>query len=247
MRARSTALKGFLFHNLYRHPQVMETTGQARRWCANCSPRYLARPGPDAGRLRRARRRAARGGRLHRRHDRPLCAARARAPDRPPAAGRDARHEAASTRRCWCVLAGVSAALHVGKLPPALPVLREALGVSLVQAGFLLSLVQLAGMTLGLARRRWPPIRSGCGAPWSLGLVILSVASAARRLGARRRRMLMLLRARSKASASCWRRCRRPGLIRRLVEPRAAERDAGLVGRLHAARHGAGAACSGRR
>ncbi|WP_137892533.1 MFS transporter [Ramlibacter sp. 2FC] len=49
------------------------------------------------------------------------------------------------------ILAGVSAALHVGKLPPALPVLREALGVSLLQAGFLLSLVQLAGMGLGLA------------------------------------------------------------------------------------------------
>jgi MFS family permease len=52
----------------------------------------------------------------------------------------------------WLVLlAGVSAALHVGKLPPALPVLREALGVTLLQAGFLLSMVQLAGMTLGLA------------------------------------------------------------------------------------------------
>lgn len=49
------------------------------------------------------------------------------------------------------ILAGVSAALHVGKLPPALPVLREALGVTLLQAGFLLSMVQLAGMTLGLA------------------------------------------------------------------------------------------------
>ena len=49
------------------------------------------------------------------------------------------------------ILAGVSAALHVGKLSPALPVLREALGVTLVQAGFLLSLVQLAGMALGLA------------------------------------------------------------------------------------------------
>jgi CP family cyanate transporter-like MFS transporter len=48
---------------------------------------------------------------------------------------------------CW---AGSAAALHVGKLPPALPVLREALGISLVEAGFLLSLVQLAGMTLGL-------------------------------------------------------------------------------------------------
>lgn len=49
------------------------------------------------------------------------------------------------------ILAGVSAALHVAKLFPALPVLRELLGISPVQAGFLLSAVQLAGMTLGLA------------------------------------------------------------------------------------------------
>jgi CP family cyanate transporter-like MFS transporter len=48
------------------------------------------------------------------------------------------------------VLAGVAAALHIGKLPPALPLLQAELGVSLVQSGFLLSLVQLAGMGLGL-------------------------------------------------------------------------------------------------
>lgn len=48
------------------------------------------------------------------------------------------------------IAAGVAAALHVGKLSPALPVLGEELGVTLVQAGFLLSLVQLAGMALGL-------------------------------------------------------------------------------------------------
>lgn len=49
------------------------------------------------------------------------------------------------------VFAGVCAALHVGKLPPALPVLQAALNISLVQAGFLLSAVQIASMTLGLA------------------------------------------------------------------------------------------------
>jgi len=49
------------------------------------------------------------------------------------------------------VLAGVCAALHVGKLPSALPVLQEALNITLVQAGFLLSAVQVASMTLGLA------------------------------------------------------------------------------------------------
>ena len=49
------------------------------------------------------------------------------------------------------VFAGVCAALHVGKLPPALPVLQDALSITLVQAGFLLSAVQVASMTLGLA------------------------------------------------------------------------------------------------
>ena len=48
------------------------------------------------------------------------------------------------------VLAGMAAALHVAKLPPAVPVLQQVLGMDLVQAGFLLSLVQLAGMTSGL-------------------------------------------------------------------------------------------------
>ncbi len=48
------------------------------------------------------------------------------------------------------IAAGVSAALHLGKLPPAVPALQASLGISLVEAGFLLSLVQAAGMTLGL-------------------------------------------------------------------------------------------------
>ncbi|MBN8510931.1 MAG: MFS transporter, partial [Burkholderiales bacterium] len=49
------------------------------------------------------------------------------------------------------ILAGVCAALHVGKLPPAIDALRAALGLTLLQAGFLLSLVQLAGMSVGVA------------------------------------------------------------------------------------------------
>ena len=48
------------------------------------------------------------------------------------------------------ILAGVSAALHVAKLFPALPVLRDVLQIGLLEAGFLLSAVQVAGMTLGL-------------------------------------------------------------------------------------------------
>ncbi len=46
--------------------------------------------------------------------------------------------------------AGIVSAMNIGKLPPALPVLREALGISLVQASYLVSVFQLAGMTLGL-------------------------------------------------------------------------------------------------
>ena len=49
------------------------------------------------------------------------------------------------------VLAGVCAALHVGKLPPAITALQAALGLSLLQAGFLLSTMQVAGMSAGVA------------------------------------------------------------------------------------------------
>jgi MFS family permease len=49
------------------------------------------------------------------------------------------------------VVAGVVAALHVVKLIPAMPHLQAQLGLSLVQAGFLLSVVQFGGMSLGLA------------------------------------------------------------------------------------------------
>jgi MFS family permease len=86
--------------------------------------------------------------------------------------------EAQSQRVAWVVLAvGVSSALHIGKLPVAIPVLREALGASLVQAGFLLSMVQLAGMTLGLlvglVADRFGPRRV-----MQTGLLLLALASA---------------------------------------------------------------------
>ena len=75
------------------------------------------------------------------------------------------------------VLAGVVAALHVGKLPPALQDLHEALNITLVQAGFLLSLVQLAGMSLGLLVGL---AADGLGLKRSMltGLLILGLASA---------------------------------------------------------------------
>jgi MFS family permease len=86
--------------------------------------------------------------------------------------------QALSQRVAWVVLAvGVSSALHIGKLPVAIPVLREVLGVSLVQAGFLLSMVQLAGMALGLlvglVADRFGPRRV-----MQIGLLLLALASA---------------------------------------------------------------------
>jgi len=44
------------------------------------------------------------------------------------------------------VTAGIVAAMHVGKVAPAIPVLQAELGLTLVQAGWLLSLSQMAGM-----------------------------------------------------------------------------------------------------
>jgi MFS family permease len=48
------------------------------------------------------------------------------------------------------LLGGIVAAVHVGKVPPALPALREALGLGLVEAGFVVSAFNILSMTLGL-------------------------------------------------------------------------------------------------
>ncbi len=74
------------------------------------------------------------------------------------------------------VFAGVCAALHVGKLPPALPVLQDVLGITLVKAGFLLSAVQVASMTLGLAVGLSAD-SLGLRRSMLLGLALLSFAS----------------------------------------------------------------------
>lgn len=49
------------------------------------------------------------------------------------------------------VLAGITAALHIWKLPAALPRIQEDLGLTLFVAGLLLGIVQVAGMAGGLA------------------------------------------------------------------------------------------------
>ncbi len=44
MRRESNALKHFLFHNLYRHPQVVRSMAQAKRIVADLFPLYLTTP-----------------------------------------------------------------------------------------------------------------------------------------------------------------------------------------------------------
>lgn len=75
------------------------------------------------------------------------------------------------------VLGGVSAALHLGKLPPAVPALQATVGIDLIDAGFLLSLVQVASMVLGLAAGLAADT-IGLRRSMLAGLSILTVASA---------------------------------------------------------------------
>ena len=49
------------------------------------------------------------------------------------------------------IASGVAASLHVGKVPPALPALREELDLGLVAAGWVASIFNLVGATLGIA------------------------------------------------------------------------------------------------
>ena len=125
------------------------------------------------------------------------------------------------------ILAGVCAALHVGKLPPAIDALQVALGVTLVQAGFLLSLVQMAGMLLGIGVGL---AADGLGARRSMliGLLVLALASA---LGGAARDVfaLMLLRA-CEGFGFLLVVLPAPGLIRRLVAPQRMNLMLGLWG-----------------
>lgn len=76
----------------------------------------------------------------------------------------------------WIIAAGFVAAMHVGKLPPAVPVLQAELSISLVQAGFLLSLVQVAGMCMALVLGGYTA-KIGLKCCVLLGLSLLAFAS----------------------------------------------------------------------
>lgn len=125
------------------------------------------------------------------------------------------------------ILAGVCAALHVGKLPPAIPVLQAALGITLVQAGFLLSMVQLAGMSAGVA---FGALADGLTPRRSMliGLAVLTLASGAGGF-APGVALLMVLRA-GEGFGFLLVVLAAPALIRRLVAPERLSLVMGLWG-----------------
>ena len=141
----------------------------------------------------------------------------------PPAPTPPAGHRAALI----VMAAGVCAALHVGKLAPAIPALRDGLGLGLVEAGFLLSLVQAAGMTLGVA---FGVVADSLGARRSmvLGLAVLALASAA---GAAATGVAALLALRAvEGFGFLLVVLPAPGLVRALVAPQQVNRMMGLWG-----------------
>jgi MFS family permease len=114
------------------------------------------------------------------------------------------------------ILAGVSAALHVGKLPPAIPALQQALGITLLQAAFLLSMVQGAGMCAGVA---FGALADALGLKRSmlLGLALLALGSA---LGGASMHVALLLALRAlEGFGFLLVVLPAPGLVRRLVAP----------------------------
>lgn len=117
----------------------------------------------------------------------------------------------------WLVFAaGVCAALHVGKLPPAIATLQHELGLSLVEAGFLLSLVQAAGMTAGIA---FGVLADSLGLRRSM-IIGLAVLAASSGLGAVVPGVPWLLALRAaEGFGFLMVVLPAPGLIRRLVEP----------------------------
>ncbi|MCX7251894.1 MAG: MFS transporter, partial [Burkholderiales bacterium] len=152
-------------------------------------------------------------------------------PDSPVAASLHADRVAAALdgRAAWLVIvAGVVAALHVGKLPPGIPILRAELGLTLVQAGFLLSVMQVAGMLLG-ALAGLLADRMGLRRTMLLGLCLLALGCA---LGATASRVSLLLAARMLEGIGLLLAVLpAPGLIRRLVQgPQALSRLLGAWG-----------------
>lgn len=125
----------------------------------------------------------------------------------------------------FLVSVGICAALHIWKLPPALPELQREFGLDLVESGFLLSLVQLGGMTLGLATGLFAE-RIGLRRCILIGLGILALASAGGTLF-HSKTMILVFRA-IEGCGFLMVAMPVPGLIKRLVPPHYISRVMGL-------------------
>lgn len=124
----------------------------------------------------------------------------------------------------WVIWMGVSVALHIGKLPPTLPVLREQLDISLVQAGFLLSMAQLAGVALGVVAGLGAD-RIGLRRCVLIGVGLLSLSSLAG--GWVHDSLWMMVLRGLEGLGFLMASMPAPALIRRLVEPERLQRMMG--------------------
>ena len=75
------------------------------------------------------------------------------------------------------ILAGIIAAAHVGKMPPALPLLRADLGLSIVQAGWTISIIAAMAMATGMVAGMVAD-RIGHRRLLIIGLAIMALGSA---------------------------------------------------------------------
>ena len=117
--------------------------------------------------------------------------------------------------------------MHIGKLPPALPVLGQVLGITLLQAGFLLSSMQLAGMLLGLLTGLVVQ-RVGLKRSMMLGLLVVALSSA---LGALADSASWLLATRAMEGLGfLWVVLPAPALLRQSVGPERVNRVMGFWG-----------------
>ena len=127
----------------------------------------------------------------------------------------------------WVIVAGVTAAMHVGKVPVAIPILQQQLGMTLVEAGMLLSMSQFAGMLMAVFVGM---LADGMGLRRSVlsGLVLMAVSSA---LGGLSTSVPVLLMCRTlEGMAFLLVVVPAPALLRQLVRPERLAQTMGIWG-----------------
>ncbi|WP_105382412.1 MFS transporter [Neorhizobium alkalisoli] len=120
------------------------------------------------------------------------------------------------------VMGGIAAALHIGKVPPAIPMLRTELGIDLVAAGWLMGLVSVLGAACGIFIGRFTDYLTHRRA-MALGLGLLVLGSL---VGAGSNSEMLLFASRAIESVGLiMASVAAPGLIAASIQPR----DTGLA------------------